>query len=156
MNKQQIASEIKKTEEQLSRLRQQLEQPEYPTLESSKPGDKLENGCIVVHKFSDVRMALIAAPQHTAWHSHWSKEFSGVFVVLDQVGFNKSQWFIPNVEQLQLAYKNCREHFSATNYWSSTEASSTGSCGVSFFSGSQSTGSKAFTGCVRAFSLVSY
>jgi hypothetical protein len=156
MNKQQIASEIKKTEEQLAKLRAELEQPEFPTLESSRPGDKLENGCIVVHKFSDVRMALIAAPQHTAWHSHWSKEFSGVFVVLDQVGFNKSQWFIPNVEQLQLAYKNCREHFSAPIYWSSTEASSTKSCLVLFDNGLQATSSKTNTFCVRAFSLVSY
>jgi len=83
MNKQQIASEIKKTEEQLYSLRAKLQEPEYPTLKSSKPGDKLENGCIVVHKFSDVRMALIAAPQHTAWYSHWSKEFSVVFDALE-------------------------------------------------------------------------
>jgi hypothetical protein len=156
MNKQQIASEIKKTEDQLAYLRAKLEQPEFPTLESSKPGDKLENDCIMVHKFSDVRMALIAAPQHTAWHSHWSKEFSDVFDALDQAGFNKSQWFIPNIEQLKLAYKNCREHFSATGYWSSTEASSTNSCSVLFNNGTQYTRSKTITCCVRAFSLVSY
>jgi hypothetical protein len=156
MNKEQIAAEIKKTEEQLAHLRQQLEQPEYPTLESSKTGDKLENGCIVVHKFPDVRMALIAAPSYTECNSHWSEEFSEVFDTLGRAGFNRSQWFIPNIEQLNLAYKNCREHFSAPYYWSSAEASSTNSCFVLFINGNQNTCSKTNTLCVRAFSLVSY
>jgi len=156
MNKQQIASEIKKTEEQLAKLRAELEQPEYPTLESSKPGDKLENQCIVVHKFSDVKMALIAAPKSTQRYCEWYKEFSDVFDALVSAGFNKSQWFIPTVGQLQLAYKNCSESFSAASYWSSTEASSTFSCIVNFGTGSQGTGSKTLTDCVRAFSLVSY
>jgi len=156
MNKEQISAEIKKTEEQLASLRKQLEQPEFPTLESSKPGDKLENGCIVVHKFSDVRMALIAAPESTERFCRWSKEFSVVFDALEQAGFNKSQWFIPNVDQLKLACKNCREHFSAFNYWSSTESSSSNSCFVNFNIGFQNTNSKTNAICVRAFSLVSY
>jgi len=156
MNKEQIAAEIKKTEEQLAHLRQQLEQPEYPTLASSKTGDKLENGCIVVHKFLDVRMALIAAPSYTERCCKWDKVFKDVFDALVSAGFNKSQWFIPTYEQLQLAYKNCYEHFSATIYCSSTEASSTNSCNVYFINGFQYTGSKPFTGCVRAFSLVAY
>jgi hypothetical protein len=156
MNKEQIAAEIKKTEEQLARLRQQLEQPEYPTLAKAKAGNKLENGCIVVHKFPDVRMALIAAPCYTERHSHWSEEFSDVFEVLGNEGFNTSQWFIPNIEQLQLAYKNCSESFSASSYWSATEASSTNSCLVYFFNGIQDTSGKTNPKCVRAFSLVSY
>jgi hypothetical protein len=156
MKKSEIANKIKETEEQLARLRQQLEQPEYPTLAKAKLGDKLENQCIVVHKFPDVRMALIAAPCYTERHSHWSEEFSDVFDALVSAGFNKSQWFIPNIEQLKLAYKNCSESFPATSYWSSTEASSTISCFVFFTNGLQLTISKASTGCVRAFSLVSY
>jgi hypothetical protein len=156
MNKQQIASEIKKTEEQLAYLRAKLEQPEFPTLESSRPGNKLENGCIVVYKFPDVRMALIAAPKTTQRYCEWSKEFSDVFDALVDAGFNRSQWFIPTVEQLNLAYKNCREHFSATRYWSSTEASSTISCSVNFGNGTLGAFSKTNTNCVRAFSLVSY
>jgi hypothetical protein len=156
MKKSEIATKIKKTEEQLARLRQELEKPEYPTLESSKPGDKLENGCIIVHKFSDVRMALIAAPESTERFCKWSEEFSVVFDALLCEGFNRSQWFIPNVEQLNLAYKNCSEHFSASRYWSSTEASSTLSCLVYFRYGGQSTPSKDITYCVRAFSLVAY
>ena len=157
MNKNQIATKIKETEEQLASLRKQLEQPEFPTLAEAKPGDKLENGCIVIHKFPDVRMALIAAPKSTQRYCEWSKEFSDVFdEALHQVGFNRSQWFIPTVGQLNLAYKNCSEHFSATGYWSSTEASSTLSCNVFFDNGFQFTFSKTYTFCVRAFSLVSY
>jgi hypothetical protein len=156
MNKKQIAAEIKKTEEQLAKLRAELEQPEYPTLSKAKAGNKLENGCIVVHKFSDVRMALIAAPQHTEWYCEWSEEFTGVFEVLGNEGFNTSQWFIPNIEQLQLACNNCSESFSASSYWSATEASSATSCLVYFGNGIQDTTSKTITLCVRAFSLVSY
>jgi hypothetical protein len=144
MNKQQIAEKIKETEDQLALLRAELEKPEYPTLESSKAGDKLENGCIVVHKFSDVRMALIAAPQHTERYCQWSEEFSDVFDALVDAGFNKSQWFIPTVEQLNLAY-NSEGQFSATLYWSSTEDSPTDSCLVGFYTGLQTTDSKANT-----------
>jgi hypothetical protein len=156
MNKQQIAEKIKETEEQLALLRAELEKPEYPTLESSKAGDKLENGCIVVHKFPDVRMALIAAPENTEISCRWHKGFNRVSEQLDSSGFDASQWFIPDVEQLKLAYKNCKQHFSATCYWSSTEASSRNSCYVGFLNGNQSPFSEPSTLCVRAFSLVSY
>jgi hypothetical protein len=156
MKKSEIATKIKETEEQLASLRKQLEQPEFPTLAEAKPGDMLENFCVVVHKFSDVRMALIAAPEPTERYFQWSKEFSDVFDALEQAGFNRSQWFIPTVEQLQLAYKNCSESFSASSYWSSTEASSTNSCYVYSSNGIQFSYSKTITYCVRAFSLVSY
>jgi hypothetical protein len=156
MNKEQVVEKIKETEEQLAKLRADLEKPEYPTLAEAKPGDMLENSCVVVHKFSNVRLALIAAPESTKRYRKWSEEFSDVFDALHQAGFNKSQWFIPTVGQLNLAYKNCREHFSAHLYWSSTEASSTNSCYVSFFNGFQYNFSKTFTICVRAFSLFAY
>ena len=156
MNKSDIAAKIKETEDQLASLRAKLEEPEYPTLAEAKPGDKLENGCIVVHKVKDLQLALIAAPATTEVRCGWSKEFSDVFVCLAGQGFNKSQWFIPNVEQLKLAYTNCKEHFPATYYWSSTEDSSTFSCYVDFSNGIQRTTSKTNTVCVRAFSLVSY
>ena len=156
MNKQQIAAEIKKTEEQLSKLRAELEKPEYPTLADSIPGDTLKDGCIVVNKFEETRMALIAAPERTEMYCPWNKEFEIVFDELSSKGFNQTQWFIPNVKQLQLAYKNCKEHFASTRYWSSTEASSTFSCSVLFNGGCQRTFSKTSTNCVRAFSLVDY
>jgi len=158
MKKSEIATKIKETEEQLAYLRAKLLEPEFPSLSKAKPGDKLENGCIVVHKFSDVRMALIAAPESTERCCKWSEKFEDVFKSLGSEGFNRSQWFIPNVEQLKLAYMNCREHFSATFYWSSTStgAISTLSCFVNFDIGYQNTYSKTSTSCVRAFSLVSY
>ena len=65
MNKSEIATKIKETEEQLAKLRAELEKPDYPTLAEAKPGDMLENGCIVVHKFEETQMALIAAPATT-------------------------------------------------------------------------------------------
>jgi hypothetical protein len=74
-----INEQIKKTENKLTVLREELKLHEkelvtlhkqlnfyenkWPTLEESKPGDRLKDGCIVVNKFSDTRMALIAAPQ---------------------------------------------------------------------------------------------
>jgi hypothetical protein len=157
MKKSEIAQQIKETEEQLAKLRAELEKPEYPTLAEAKPGDKLENGCIVVHKFSDVKMALIASPKHTEISCHWSKEFLDVFEKLDEKGFNPSQWFIPNEEQLKLAYNNCKERFLACNYWSSTENNFIGFSGVDFNGGYQFTfSSKCFRFRVRAFSLVDY
>lgn len=158
MNKEQIAAKIKETEEQLACLRKQLEEPEYPTLADSKPGDKLKDGCIVVHKMEDIRMALIAAPIETAVYYKWSKEFSEVFECLSGQGFNMSQWFIPTVDQLRLAYSNCKEHFAARFHWSSTEASSalSYSYGVHFNSGRPDAINKSNSSYVRAFSLSSY
>jgi hypothetical protein len=156
MNKEQIVEKIKETEEQLAKLRADLEKPEYSTLAEAKTGDMLENFCVVVHKFSDVRMALIAAPKHTEVPCQWSKEFSNVFKCLAFLGFNRSQWFIPTVEQLNLAYKNCREHFSAPIYWSSDEVSSKISYRVGFITGKRIPINKPFAYHVRAFSLVSY
>lgn len=157
MNKTEIAQQIKETEEKLAALRLELEKPEYPTLEDSKPGDKLDNGCIVVHKFEETRMSLIAAPESTEIRSHWSKDFIDVFNKLEQEGFNRSQWFIPNVEQLKMVYDNCKEHFK-TFYWTSVEHSNDKSAAkeVSFKSVTSGYNWKGSENYVRAFSLVSY
>lgn len=151
MNKTEIARQIKETEEKLAALRKELEKPEYPKIEDSNPGDKLENGCIVVHKMEDIRMALIAAPESTEIQWMGIKDCARVFGKLEQEGFNCSQWFIPNVEQLKLAYKNCKEHFALSFYWSSTNSNA-----LNFFDGIQDTFSVVFTCRARAFSLVSY
>jgi hypothetical protein len=156
MNKSEIAAKIKETEEQLASLRKHLEQPEYPTLADSIPGDMLEDGCVVVHKFSDVRMALIAAPGRTEMYCPWNKEFEIVFDELSSKGFNQTQWFIPTVEQLKLAIKNCKQRFAGVCYWSSIEASSAFACRVNFNNGTQGPTNKTHVICVRAFSLVSY
>jgi hypothetical protein len=155
MNKQEIAEKIKQTEEQLASLRAELEE-DYPTLESSKAGDKLENGCIVVHKFEDVRMALIAAPKSTEVCCKWNNKFFDAFNALELKGFNPTQWFIPTGEMLTLAYKNCKEHFTFYNYWSSNEVNYAISWGMNFPNGILFNGDNNNKYCVRAFSLVSY
>lgn len=156
MNKEQISAKIKETEEQLAKLRAELEKPEYPSLAEAKAGDMLEDQCIVVHKFSDVRMALIAAPYTTEALAAWSKEFLFVFDMLHREGLNNSQWFIPNIEQLGLAHKNCRSRFSGGSYWSSTEDTPATAQTLHFKECCLRSSSKSRLRSVRAFSLVSY
>ena len=122
-----------------------------PTIQDAKPGDVLEDGCIVIQKFDGA--ALIAAPILTGFTCVWG-QFEPVFNNLAKQGFTPSQWFIPSVEQLKLAHKLIPDFFSAMNYWSSTEASSTAACGVNFGNGFQGTGSKTSSFCVRAFRLI--
>jgi hypothetical protein len=124
----------------------------YPSIQDANPGEMLEDGTVVIEKYGNA--ALIAAPQSTEVRCQWSEEFNPVFESLKDHGLNPSQWFIPSVEQLKLAYKNGKQHFSGWWNWSSTETSSTGACFVDFGNGVQSRDSKMFTGCVRAFRLV--
>jgi hypothetical protein len=115
-------------------------------------GDVLPGGSIVVYK--EEAELLIAAPPETEVKCQWSEDFAAAFESLSRHGFNNVGWFIPNVGQLFLAYLYNRKAFSATPYWSSTEASSTNSCSVYFGNGCQSALSKANTLCVRAFRRV--
>jgi hypothetical protein len=74
-------------------------------------------------------------------------------------GFNPNDWCVPNMTDLNNPGYVCRskwDTFSATDYWSSTEASSPISCGVGFYNGNQFAGSKTNTNCVRAFRRVTY
>lgn len=121
MNKEQIAEKIRQTEEQLAKLRVELEKPEYPSLESSKAGDKLKDGCIVVHKFEETRMALIAAPKNTIITSPWKRDFHQDLLILRKQFPDtwRHRWFIPSSSDLALAYKNCPERFYGWCYWSS-------------------------------------
>jgi hypothetical protein len=115
-------------------------------------GDVLPDGSIVVYK--EEAELLIAAPKETEVRCQWSEDFAQVFEKLSRHGFNSVEWFIPNVGQLRLAYLHNKKAFSATFYWSSTEASSTFSCLVFFTNGNQRTSSKTNTDCVRAFRRV--
>jgi hypothetical protein len=132
-------------------IKQQLKMT-FPTLQEAKPGDMLEDGTVVIAKYNNA--ALIAAPKETEVRCEWSEEFTPVFNKLQKHGLNPSQWFIPSQKQLLLAYKNTKQQFSSTLYWSSTEASSANACYVGFNSGYQSAFSKTSTYCVRAFRLV--
>jgi hypothetical protein len=132
-------------------IKQQLKKS-FPSIQEANPGDKLEDGTVVIAKYSNA--VLIAAPKETEVDCEWSKEFSDVFESLKEHGLNPSQWFIPSQEQLKLAHNNAKQHFSSEFYWSSTEASSTFACSVFFSNGNQGTYSKVSTYCVRAFRFV--
>jgi hypothetical protein len=88
-----------------------------------------------------------------------SENFPVLYNRLISCGFNPSDWFVPCYQLLQNPGYVCRtqwDSFSATNYWSSTEASATAACRVSYSTGNASIGSKATTFCVRAFRCVTY
>jgi hypothetical protein len=69
-------------------------------------------------------------------------------------------WFVPTIAQLQNPGYLCRNYwdlFSSTNYWSSTDVTSTtSSCLVNFSNGTPGTCIKSTALCVRSFRCVSY
>jgi hypothetical protein len=152
-----LKAKIRETSRELKRLKKLLKTT-FPTPEQAQPGDKLEDGCVVIERrpksiLYNERL-LVAAPKKTEFWCEWTPEFQPVFDRLKEHGVNPSDWFIPSVEQLELAYKNAKQQFSSVSYWASTEASSTDACRVSFFSGSQYTSSKTYMYCVRAFRFI--
>jgi hypothetical protein len=157
MNYSELQAEIKSTELYLLGLKEKLKTT-FPTLEEAQPGDKLEDGCVVIyHRPKSIlynERLLVAAPEKTEVECQWTPEFKPVFDKLKSHGFDPSDWFIPSVDQLRLAYINAKQQFSSAFYWSSTEASSTLACLVRFDYGSQTTTSKTSTHCVRAFRFV--
>ena len=152
MNPQQLQQEIQKTQEQLRKLQEQLEASKVVTIETAQPGEILPDGCVVVARYED--SVLIAAPAITEVRCKWTPEFSEVFESLKEHGFIPAQWYIPSQKELKLAYKNCKKHFSSTDYWSSTESSSTSAYIVLFDIGGTSGNNKANSYCVRAFRRV--
>ena len=154
-SKNQLQSKIQELEVELQSFKQQLNTyKETPTIQEASVGDVLEDGSIVLQKSNG--LALLVAPSSTEVEAIWSKEFAEVFEKLKEQGFNRSQWFVPTMDQLILAYETIPNEFSATLYWSSTEFSATGAFNVSFVNGSACIDSKSGTGCVRAFRCVTY
>ena len=151
MNSQQLQAEIQKTQEQLKKLQEKLESSKV-TIENAQPGDIFSDGCVVVERYKD--SILIAAPKETEVRCEWTPDFPDVFTSLKDHGFIPCQWYIPPKEELQLAYKNCRQRFSTTRYWSSTEDTSSFAWGVDFSFGNCFYCNKAYVRCVRAFRRV--
>ena len=149
--KQQLLQSIKDTEEQLNKLKEQLNK-KAPTIQEAKVGDTLEDGSIVLKKENG--LALLVAPAFTEVSCTWSKEFSEVIESLKNNGFNPSQWFIPTVEQLQLAYAVLPNEFNKDWYWSSSECNASNACDVYFNSGNQNNNNKCLTSCVRSVRCV--
>jgi hypothetical protein len=155
MNKyEELEKQVAEMQKEINRLKAEEKKKPEITIETAYIGDVLEDGSIVVHKTDN--MALLAAPAATEVRCEWSNEFTPVFDALKSGGFNPSQWFVPSKEQLQLAYKNCKQHFPSFCYWSSTEVSSTNACTLTFFNSNICSGAKSLSFCVRAFRVVNF
>jgi hypothetical protein len=152
--KQQLLQSINETEQQLNKLKQELESHKTPTIQEASVGDTLEDGSIVLKKENG--LALLLAPAFTEVSCTWSKEFSEVFESLKNNGFNPSQWFVPSVEQLRLAYKVIPNEFNKDWYWSSSEFNASRACYVNFGTGYQGCYNLSSTSCVRSVRCVSY
>ena len=150
--KTQLLQSIQETEEQLNKLKQQLNNYKAPTIQDANVGDTLEDGCVVVARYED--SVLIAAPAITEVLCKWTPEFPEVFESLKSQGFISAQWYVPSQKELKLAHKNCKNQFSSTLYWSSTEFSSANAYTVSFLNGRTNCLTKTLSNCVRAFRRV--
>ena len=114
----------------------------------------MEDGSIVLKKENG--LALVVAPKSTEVSCPWSKEFSEVFDRLASQGFIPSQWFVPTVEQLRLAYGTIPSEFSKEIYWSSSGFNVSSAHLVFFDDGDQWKNTKSDFGKVRAFRCVCY
>jgi hypothetical protein len=153
-NKQQLLKSIQETEQQLVKLKEQLNK-KTPTIQDAEVGDVLEDGSIVLKK--ENVLALVVAPKSTEVKCKWTKGFPEVYDKLYSEGFTPSQWFIPSVEQLKLAYKEIPDEFNKKFYWSSSECIASNSCwGVDFINGAGGNYSRSNTSSIRAFRCISY
>ena len=151
-SKTQLLQSIKQTEEQLNKLKEELDNLKPPAIQEARVGDVLEDGSIVLKKENGI--ALLVAPKRTEVICSWSKEFKPVFDKLQEEGFNPSQWFVPTVQQLQLASQVIPGEFSSASYWSSSEFSASNACYVFFNNGRQIFFNKSITCCVRSVRCV--
>jgi hypothetical protein len=154
LTKTQLQQEVQNLESKLQKFREQLNSHKEVTIETAGVGDTLEDGSIVLKKENG--LALLVSSAITEVTSTWSKEFPKVFEALNSQGFNPSQWFVPTVEQLELAYKIIPGEFPSTFYWSSTEGDSRIACCVDFLTGTTDDFYKTFIACVRSFRCVTY
>ena len=153
LTKTQLQQEVQNLETKLQEFREQLNTYKAVTIETAGVGDTLGDGSIVLKKENG--LALLMAPKNTEVEAEWSKEFPEVFEKLKSNGFNPSQWFVPSIEQLKLAYRNVPNDFSSTGYWSSTEGTAF-AYGVPVNFGVAYTSPKTLTNCVRAFRCITY
>jgi hypothetical protein len=153
-SKTQLQNKIQELEAELQSFKEELNNYKEVTLEDASVGDTLEDGSIVLKKENG--LALLVAPKSTEVKCQWSKEFTEVFVKLNEQGFNPSQWFIPTQEQLELADNFIRLHFSDDMYWSSTEIDSETVWRKDFGTGGLISTFKERSSLARAFRCVTY
>ena len=155
--KQQLLQSINETEQQLNKLKRELESHRTPMIQEARLSDTLEDGSIVIKKENG--LALLLAPAFTEVSCTWSKEFSEVFESLKNNGFNPSQWFVPTIEQLRLAYRVIPNEFGYHYYWSSNESSELGAYSLSVSDGgfgSQCQNYRRTPSSVRVVRCISY
>ena len=152
ITKSQLEKRITEVQSELNSFKNQLQNYPEITLENSKPGDTLSDGTVVI--FKEGNRVLIAAPKETAVYCKWTPEFTEVFESMRLQGFTPSQWHVPTIEELRLAYKNTKDSFSSTSYWSSAEISAANGCNLHFYSGTTICSNKTLARCVRAFRWV--
>ena len=132
MNTQQLQQEIIKTQYKLKKLQEQLEATKSFNIKTAPIGKTLPMGT-VIERYNNC--VIVAAPESTVVRCTWSQGFKPVFDSLKNYGFIPSQWYIPTKEELQLAYRNCRDQFSSTCYWSSTKMSSVKAYRITTYNG---------------------
>jgi hypothetical protein len=150
MTKIQLQQEVQNLEAELQEFQEEL----FVDIEIASVGDVLKDGSIVLQKSNG--LLLLVAPKNTEVKVKWSKEFAEVFQKLKEQGFNPSQWFVPTLEQLHLAYETLPNVFSSVYYWSSTEGTNKTSWSKNCAVGTTIEGSKVLTFGVRALRCVSY
>ena len=148
-----MAKEISKMEKPVW-LRYTEEEAKAIILKLANKGLTSEKIGLVLKKENG--LALLVAPKNTEVEEEWSEDFPEVFQKLKEEGFNPSQWIVPSIEQLKLAYENIPNEFSPTFYWSGTEGTIRGACPMNFNNGTPNCYLKTFTLCVRAFRCVTY
>ena len=151
MTKIQLQQEVQNLEVELQEFQEELY---FVDIEIASVGDVLKDGSIVLQKSNG--LLLLVAPKNTEVKVKWSIEFAEVFQKLKEQGFNPSQWFVPTLEQLHLAYETLPNLFSSVYYWSSTEGTGKTSWCKNCAVGTIIEGSKVITHGVRAFRCVSY
>ena len=142
-------------------------------VKNSPVGCTLPDGSRIICKNGGT--AWIVAPSCTQVSSQWAggqynstavgtkcciSEWSGLQSQLIACGFNPSDWFVPNVNQLLNPGYACRTQWdsytSSTFYWSSSEFTAPADGYVVLFSGGSGNNTKSISYCVRAMRCVTY
>jgi hypothetical protein len=152
ITKSQLEKRLTEVQSELNSFKNQLQNYSEISLENSKPGDTLSDGTVVI--FKEGNRVLIAAPETTEVRCKWTPEFKEVFESLKSHGFTPSQWHVPTIEELEIAYKNARNSFFFVYYWSSEEFTSTWGYLLDFSTGFPDPLHKKHINCVRAFRWV--
>jgi len=132
-------------------------------------GTTTRDGAVLICKSGGT--GWFVAPSSTQVNSQWAggqynstsvgdkcciSEWSGLETALEGATrrIDSTKWFVPSSSQLNNPGYVCRtnwDSFDATNYWSSTEVSSTNACKQNFNNGNINSNNKTNSNRVRAF-----